>query len=200
MIARSVAVLLLALVACTTETASTSSTETSTIQASTTTLPPSTTTTASTTTTTTTTTIPPTTTTTFDPLGFLRETTSEERQEYGLSGALILSATAFSLDELGSDQFVEMLVSGAQLACFELHEGGSLPEAMLESLSQSPIRFTPVDEWTTEEITAGFTTAIHVLTQGVEIYCPDLVPTELQGDQDSVAEALSNAWTQVLEG
>ena len=86
---------------------------------------------------------------------------------------------------------------GAQLACLELAEERPLPAIIKGSLGQSPVRFVPVDDWTSGQTVAAFSTALHIVSEGMKLYCPSLPPV-LPLDDDEKAEAFVNAWQEFL--
>lgn len=153
-----------------------------------------TTTTATTLTTTTTTTTLRTTTTT----SVIDASPAEEdRDAYGLLALLTLNSTVFSPEQIGNDAFAEMIVFGAQLACLKHAEQGTMAEVIEESVGRSPVASIPVDEWTPEQTTAAFSTVLHIISQGMPLYCPSL-PLLLDIDSANAADAFSEAWHEFI--
>jgi hypothetical protein len=110
-----------------------------------------------------------------------------------------LNSTVFSQEEIGTEAFVEMIAFGAQRACLEYADGASLPQIIREALGESPVAGIPVDDWTPEQTTAAFSTALHIISQGVPLYCPSLPPI-LSLDNSEAAEDFTDAWQEFISG
>lgn len=169
--------------------------------ATTTTSPENTTTTTAETTTTlaptTTTQATTTTTTTPDPMAYLVDPSDEDYESYALIALLSLNETVFSPEEMGNQEFVQMLEYGAQQACINYHTSERLTDAIPGALSASPVSGTSSDDWTSEEQVAANSAALTVLNTGMPYYCPSIAP-EFSSDNSAAAEEFTNAWLEYL--
>lgn len=135
-----------------------------------------------------------TTTTTAEAAFVPNDPTDEEIQRLILTAGLTLTDTRFNIEEVGTDEWGAMLRDGSIAACRALFEGEPPSEALRSALAAAPdVNPSNLDGQDTDLLPL----AMVFLTNGIEMYCPDLWSVDSANSEEE-AQRITNVWAELM--